>query len=535
MEMDQEDNDTNDSNDEYSDDDDMSWKVRRASAKCIDAIISTRTDMILDFYHDISPQLIKRFKEREENVKVDIYHAYISLLKQTRTAPMGNMAESNGNSSIVSPVALLQSQVPSIIKSLHKQLREKSVKTRSGAFALLTELIHVLPNSMSNDAATLIPGILYSLSDKNSSSNMKIDALAFLNLFLQKNPPSVFQPHTQILLPTIISSVGDTFYKISSEALLVLTQMIRVIRPSPGNDTFPFISYIKPIYDCTFGKLRAADIDQEVKERAISCMGQIIATFGDSMAEQLNVCLPLLMERLKNEMTRLTCVKALTKISSSTFRINLDPILPAAFPVLASFLRKNQRALKLATLTLLDVLSKNYGGYLDEGAINEILQEVPPLISESDLHISQLTLSLLTSLIRSRPEQMHELSIVPQKILPETLHLVRSPLLQGAALQSVLDFFRALVSSSFPGLHYEGLVKELTLPIYNPQMSKPPIHKQAYHSTAKCVAAITISDHEQSVQTVRAYLNELCNHQAGKTKLPESVQNIHLFGRWRNW
>lgn len=523
MEMDQEDNDTNDSNDEYSDDDDMSWKVRRASAKCIEGIISTRTDMILDFYSDVSPQLIRRFKEREENVKVDIYHAYISLLKQTRAAPLVHI--SDASESLVSPVSLLQSQVPSIIKALHKQLREKSIKTRSGAFGLLTELIHVLPGSMSNDAATLIPGILYSLSDKNSSSNMKIDALSFLNLFLQKNPPQVFQPHTQILLPTIISSVGDSFYKISSEALLVLTQMIRVIRPTPGQDSFPFSTYIRPIYECTLCKLRAGDIDQEVKERAITCMGQLVATFGDCMKEELAVCLPLLMERLKNEITRFTCVKAVTKIASSSFIINLDPLLPPAFHTLASFLRKNQRPLKLATLTLLEVLSKNYGAYLVEDSIEEILREVPPLINESDLHISQLTLSLLTSLIRSRPEQIQDLPIVPQKILPETLHLVRSPLLQGAALQSVLDFFQVLVSFSFPGLDYVAIVRQLTLPIENPQVaSGHPLHKQAYHSTAKCVAAITVTDRDQSYRTVGEYLSRL----EGKEGLSESVQ-IFIF------
>jgi cullin-associated NEDD8-dissociated protein 1 len=70
---------------EYSDDDDMSWKVskrfhhrkrekrkkmyfifspqvRRCAAKCLEAIISTRPDLLIDFYRTISPVLIGRFK-----------------------------------------------------------------------------------------------------------------------------------------------------------------------------------------------------------------------------------------------------------------------------------------------------------------------------------------------------------------------------------------------------------------------------------------------------------------------------------------
>ncbi|RWS15707.1 Cullin-associated NEDD8-dissociated protein 1-like protein [Dinothrombium tinctorium] len=504
-EMEMDNSDSSESNEEYSDDDDMSWKVRRAAAKCLEAVIATRHDMVVEFYKTVSPVLIIRFKEREENVKVDIFHAYNALLKQTR--PTHTDAEDAGN-----PIALLESQVPNIVKALHKQLREKSIKTRQGSFGVLNELINVLPGCLKEHSESLIPGILYSLGDKNSSSNMKIDALIFLNSLLKRHPPEIFHPHIQVLLPAVISAVEDSFYKISSEALLVLTQMVRIIRPLETPSTFKYDGYLQIIYTCTFSKLKASDIDQEVKERAITCMGQIISSFGDSMVAEVAVTLPVLVDRLRNEITRLTCVKALTKIAGSQFKLEIGALrsfLAEAIPILASFLRKNQRTLKLSTLILLDTLVKNYGEQFTVELISIILQEVPPLINESDLHISQLTLSLLTSLTRSHQAF---LSIIPQKILPETLVLVRSPLLQGAALQSVLDFLQALVRSSFPGLDYMELVRQLTIPVsISNQNMGPSLHKQAYHSIAKCVAAITTLEKEQSLQTVRRYINDIKN------------------------
>jgi len=172
-----------------------------------------------------------------------------------------------------------------------------------------------------------------------------------------------------------------------------LQQLVKVIRPLDIPSNFDFTPFTGELYRCTLVRLKAADIDQEVKERAISCMGQIICNLGDYLQGELHTCLPIFLDRLRNEITRLTTVKALTKVAGSPLRIDLRPILGEAVPILGSFLRKNQRALKLSTLTLLDTLVRNYSSALSTELLNKVIIELAPLLSEADLHIAQLTLT----------------------------------------------------------------------------------------------------------------------------------------------
>lgn len=61
------------------------------------------------------------------------------------------------------PVCMLQAQVPLIVRALHAQIKDKSIKTRQDCFNLLKELVGVLPGAMSNHMPVLITGIQYSL------------------------------------------------------------------------------------------------------------------------------------------------------------------------------------------------------------------------------------------------------------------------------------------------------------------------------------------------------------------------------------
>ena len=62
---------------------------------------------------------------------------------------------------------------------------------------------------------------------------------------------------------------------------------------------------------------------------------------------------------------------------------------------------------------------------------SDIIKELPPLINESDLHLSQLTLHLLTTVSRVNKASM---SMVDEAILQQLFTLIRSPLLQGSTL-----------------------------------------------------------------------------------------------------
>lgn len=301
---------------------------------------------------------------------MDIFNTYIALLRQTR-AVVTNAENKDRFQKI------LYDQVPKIVRALDRQLKEKSIKTRQCCFSLLSELVQILPNALAdpnnvvdekkNYLNNIMPGILYSLNTNNSSSSMKIEALLFLGILFKNHEPKVFQNYISALITEIRKAVEDSFYKISAEALNVLSELVQIIRPTIDKESETNLSFLDTLYLVTLEKLKSPDIDIEVRESAINCMAQIISTFGDHMNEKyLYQAFSLFLERLKNEVTRMVCVRVLIKITNTKFEkpINLYPVFPECLPILAQFLRLNKRSIKIHTLILLEKIFKNYSKYL---------------------------------------------------------------------------------------------------------------------------------------------------------------------------
>lgn len=308
--------------DSYSDDDDLSWKVRRIATKCIEAIVVTQHDILQsNAYRKIVSALIERFLERENTVKADIFHCFITILQQTKTAYahqqqlqeqrallQAQTSVHHDEDSMDTDIQVVKTSVqsplgeyiPAIVRSSAKIMKDRDTKNREGSLIVLTNLVQVQRNLLTDHLDIIIPNTLNSLSnneknqksksanDGNSSkalhSNLKITGLAFLYALLQSHDDaSKFHKHMKSMLPLIIGHANDTFYKIAGEALLVLQELVKILRVKPSsNISSEFQPFLGQIYDCAHKRLKQTDIDQGVKERAITCFAYVIVYLGRS-------------------------------------------------------------------------------------------------------------------------------------------------------------------------------------------------------------------------------------------------------------
>ncbi|CAF4555104.1 unnamed protein product [Rotaria socialis] len=582
---DDDDGDDDKDQDSYSDDDDLSWKVRHSAAKCIEAVIVTQHDILqTNCYRKIVPVLIERFLERENTVKADIFHCFITILQQTKTtyAHQHQQQHSTIYSSIhddensmdtdhlttkTSYVSPLAEYVPLIVRSLAKIMKDKDTKNREGSLVVLTNLVQVQHNILIDHIDIILPNTLHSLSisdktkknqgshtegkstqtiSKSLHSNLKITALAFLYALLQTHNDSArFHKHVKLMLPLIISHANDSFYKIASEALLVLQESVKIIRPkSTVTIQTEFKPFVEQIYECTLKRLKQKDFDQEVKERAITCFAYVIVYLGDLLSsDQLQSCWPILTELLRNEITRLPTVRALTSIVESPLHLDLQIVLVETVPILASYLRQNHRTLKMNTLSCLRSMIKLYSKHFNKTILKTILVELPSLINENDLLLAQYALKLTTSMCKINNNQTHIDKDQIQPILNKVLELILSPLLQGTALDAVIEFFCALVSQS---ISYEELVKLLIKPIYSQQKTTTStvgaatndhhphlqqqqqqqqlvVHRQAFYSIAKSFASLTVANLKESAYFVKKFQEDL-----NDSKCSDSIKILAL-------
>lgn len=393
------------------DDDDESWKVRRSAIRALKTVVEAKKHdpkmlwkQSFAFKNQevtVSQALVGRFKEREENCRVGIIDCFTRLLQVTIEATAnGTIALDDSIMSDDDSIAITE-YAPVIVKNCKKILEVKkgNERSKSSSLALLSTLCKA-PGGIGNaeDISSVFSHLESFLSvedaHRDSAKALRLDALKLIRHMLacDTHDPVHVRANIPMILPKLCQAVLEKWYKVIGEALRAMSEIPKFynaevdssatdVSEAERSDTAEklFVA-IEPL-------LAAHDVDQEIKECALKACASLLANMILT-EEKSSRLLNLLLDRLKNENTRIEAIKTMSSIAKSGCDLKL--ILPDSIETMASFLRLQSRSLKQVTLEALIVIAEKTEG--SAALYSSVLPDIAPVIADRDLHLSHLGL-----------------------------------------------------------------------------------------------------------------------------------------------
>ncbi|KAF9074038.1 armadillo-type protein [Rhodocollybia butyracea] len=486
--------------DEYSDDEDTSYKIRRSATKLLSALIDTRPELLSTIYKEVSPVLISRFGDREETVKLEVWSTYGALLSQT--AVYGGLPQSKDDVTHGKrkrdtetmdvedgPYSLLKAQVPSLSKALLNQLKSPKTPpaTLQAGFALLYSLLNVLPGSLSGQVAPIMSTskLVLSTPPTTSTATLYLGCLSFLALFFASHSPPTFTSSLPTLTPALLKSAKERHPRVAAESLRVFSALLQAVKPVKNAD------WTEPLYDLAVTRLTTHDTDAEVRVCAEDCIADLWICATDVVRakngkEWESIC----RQTGKVDNGVKVVIKVATEVTVGDTWVNgcMDWIL--------GLLKKSGRPGKNEIFLALDVLIRSYSTGVPSGLPSALISQIKPYLTISDISLLSQALGTLTVLLELAPASTFP--EVEAHILTDIYAISHSPLISGASLDSLLNFYAALVKADKQIATH--LVPNLIISV-----EKAPKAEASSVNVARCVAQVVKSDQGVAAGAIAEY------------------------------
>ena len=477
----------------FEDEDDVSWKVRRCSAKALHALIGILDANDSAIYGQIAPALISRFKEREESVRTEVFATLAFLIVKTGTSAVLHkksqhvnlppskkrrrgfsesfdsdlriqQAVMNGYASPSTPPPTdtattgLANINPDVVKGAAKLLKSSTAQTKQVVISLLKDMVLAQQGGLSEHADLVIDPVIETLNANTGSvSNiagnaLRVESLALLRVIAETHSSKILYPHLGKIIPTLVSAAGDRYARVSGEAMSTIEVFIKALTPprSAANKAQNG-EILAQLYEIISERISAQDTDTEVRQKAVHALGLLIGrtsgNSGSSLLSQQNrfAGQQLIAERLRNELTRLASVRAIDTmavLAQNKKDFKSDFVGPVSIE-LGAQLRKANRSLRGASLSALRMLSVNQVSRecIDEETIGQLVEMLVPLLETEDLHMMSPALIVLAAFAKERPN-----FVATSQVVHGICAIVRSSL-SGPALDALMTCVEAIGQS----------------------------------------------------------------------------------------
>ena len=486
----------------YDDDDDASWKVRRCAAKVLYTLISTRSngDLLEDgtLYSRVAPALIARFKEREDNVRLEVLSTLSNLVRKSGDGPspvkfadettqggmmpppskkrrrggsdasmfdlhassslsMGYASPAPADTPPVGPRASLAKLSPDIVKGVAQLLKQTSCPptTKQASISLIKDIVITQRGGLDGYLSQLITPVVEAAKTTGGSSSsasatansLRTQALQLIGAVAGTHSSKSIQPYLAPIVDVLLRGVKEKYSKLSIEALAATEQVIKALTPprsaASGTENQ---QYLEQLYDSLVNRISANDADVEVRRSAIHVLGLLLGRSSGAQGliatEKRTAGLELLAERLKNELTRLASVRAIDSIAAHTKakdELSAKWVQTVALE-LGAQLRKASRALRGASLSALRTLALNpqSRSQLDNQTRVQLVEMLLPLLNANDLHLLGPALIILATFVKD------DAQVIMTPNLNTALCQVAQGSISGMPLDALLKLVRTI-------------------------------------------------------------------------------------------
>lgn len=484
-----------DNDDAFDDVEDLSWKVRRYSAKVLFTIISLTSVADQEgLIKIIAPVLLSRLsKEREDSVRLEVIAATQALVRKTSsisinktsygtndsaTTPANSHKRKRTDSNIsvndvdlkglvhsrssppfvapsppLGPQADLALLVPRIVQAIVKMWKQASVALKQAAVQLLKSIAQSRNGALADHLQQLEDPFADALKNSGGSgstnasgstataASLQIETLNLISIITETNPSAALMPFVIALIPSVTSLVSDRNYKVAIETLATIEQFAKALTPPrlavKANQDHAI--HIEKLYSVALIPVNNVNADLEVRHRAIQVFGVLISrTSGTKLLSQeaRAKALGVLDDRLKNETTRLESARAIGLVAeAATPDDNLGTAWVQEVSIeLSNQLRKADRALRASSLEALQYLALNpvTASQYGTDTIAALQANLMPTIRPDDLNLLTPALVILAKIIPTNTQMLSDPSVV------ETLCKLAQTHLEGPPMKAYL-------------------------------------------------------------------------------------------------